>query len=322
MRGDYGFLAGFGAKPGTMQLVPHESFSAIVAAAGEHSVHPGGSGANTVRALAMLIGPDSGTMGRPAYSGAVGKDETGREYGRILGRLGVDVSLAEKDLPTGVSGIVVTPDHERTMFTYLGACQDFAPADIAWDFLRDARFFYSTGYMWDTPPQLAALRAVVERANEWSVPVCLDLADPFVVDRYHRDLGEWIKGRVAILFGNRDELSRMTDCVADDDEVLRRSADLAPIVVMKVGKRGCLVYSDEMAFPVPGESVEPVDTTGAGDSFAAGFLYGLLAGWTLEECGRLANRVAARIVGVEGCRFDLLDRSEILSAFGQLRPKG
>ncbi len=316
MREGYAWLAQAGAEAGTMQLVERPFFDALVARSSGYSIVPGGSGANTIRALAMLIGDGEGGVGRPAYSGAVGSDEEGRRYGEILASLGVDVSLAEKDLPTGVSGIVMTEDHERTMFTYLGACRDFSPADIAWDFLRDARYFYTTGYMWDTAPQLEALKSVVDRAKAWGVPVCLDLADPFVVDRYYLDLREWLRGRVSILFANRAELARMTDCGGGDREILACAADLAPTVVMKTGKDGCLIASDGKVFEVPGEEARVLDTTGAGDSFAAGFLYGLLRGRSLPECGALANRVASRIVQVEGCRYDKLDRRDILSVLG------
>jgi sugar/nucleoside kinase (ribokinase family) len=313
MSGGYEGLAAFGARPGTMQLVPYETFTALTEANPDYRVLPGGSGPNVIRVLAFLQGRDDDGLGRPAFAGAVGRDGAAADFARALELMGIDVSLAEKDKPTGVCGIVVTPDHERTMFTHLGACQDYSPADVAWELLRDSRYFYSTGYMWDTEPQKKALHAVLDKAAEWGIPCCFDLADPFVVDRYYRELEEWIRGRFAIVFGNREELSRMTDCVGSDEEILGKASDLAPLVVMKTGKKGCLIRSGDLRYAVPGESVQARDTTGAGDSFAAGFLYGLLLKKDLETCGVLANRVASRIVQVEGCRVDLLDRADILS---------
>lgn len=313
MRQDYDWLERFGAKAGTMQLVPYQTFSALLEASSGHQVLPGGSGANTMRALALLLGPEAASLGRPAYSGAVGRDAEGGTFASILSGMGIDIALAEKDSPTGVSGIVVTPDHERTMFTHLGACREFAPADVAWDFLKDARIFYSTGYMWDTESQLATLRAVAERAAEWGIPLAFDLADPFVVDRYHAELSDWLRGRVSLLFGNREELSRMTGRNGEDEDILRAASSLAPTVVMKVGARGCLILREGCLSRVAGEAVRAVDTTGAGDSFAGGYLYGLIRGLGTVDCGRLANRVAARIVAQEGCRVDLLNREEILS---------
>lgn len=313
MSGSYEGLSAFGARPGTMQLVPYDTFTKLIRQNPEYHVLPGGSGPNVIRVLSFLQGHDAAGLGRPAFSGAVGRDAAAASFASALRSKGIDVSLAEKDKPTGVCGIVVTPDHERTMFTHLGACQDYSPEDVDLELLKDSRYFYSTGYMYDTPPQKQALFSVVAKAAEWGIPCCFDLADPFVVDRYYRELCEWVKGRFAILFGNREELSRMTDCVGGDEEIVNKASDLAPLVVMKVGKRGCVIRSWDFCYTVPGESVQARDTTGAGDAFAAGFLYGLLMGKDLETCGAIANRIASRIVQVEGCSVELLDRREVLA---------
>jgi len=311
MHEDYEFLARFGARPGTMQLVEYQTFRDIVRASSAYSVFPGGSGANTVRALAMLIG-GAPAIGSPCYSGGIGRDEAGARFIAILNDLGIATDVAYKDIPTGVSAIVVTPDHERTMFTYLGACRDFAPENLSMDFLRSSRYFYSTGYMWDTEPQMRALFAAVDAARDARIPVCFDLADPFVVDRYYRDLREWVRGRVDVLFGNRQELSRMTECDGTDIEIMSCASRLAETVVMKIGKGGCLAQSGSKRVHAPAESVICVDTTGAGDSFAAGYLYGLLTGRSLEDCARMGNRIAARVVAVEGCRYECIDRDGIV----------
>lgn len=314
MHEDYSFLARFGARPGTMQLVEYSTFREIIKASRGYSVFPGGSGANTARALSMLIGEEK-QLGLPCFSGGIGADDAGERFMAILTDLGIDTAMASKDIPTGVSAIVVTPDHERTMFTFLGACRDFSPEDISLDYLRSSRFLYSTGYMWDTEPQKRALFAAVEEAKSAKVPVCFDLADPFVVDRYHRELNSWIQGRVDILFANREELSRITDCTGTDYEILNRASRLADIVAMKIGKGGSIVQSGKRLAHAPGESVICVDTTGAGDSYAAGFLYGMLRGADQETCARLGNRIAARIVSVEGCRYDCIDPRDILAPF-------
>ena len=312
MHEDQAFLERFNARPGTMQLVDYDTFSAIVAAASSYSVYPGGSGANTARALAMLSAGES-ELGRPCYSGGIGSDEAGRRFMLIMNELGIDTAMAVKPLPTGVSAIVVTPDHERTMFTYLGACQDYAPADVSETFLADSRYLYTTGYLWDTEPQKKALFHMVERANALSVPVLFDLADPFVVDRYHAELKAWVKGRVQVLFANREELSRITGAYGTDIEIMRAASALAPTVVMKIGRGGCLAQSGGKLIHAPGESVAAVDTTGAGDSFAAGFLYGLLKGRSLMDCAKLGNRIASRVVAVDGCRYECIDRDEVLA---------
>ena len=313
MHEGYGFLERFGARPGTMQLVEHGVFESILAASSGYSVVPGGSGANTARALSMLIGPDA-SMGRPCYSGGIGRDGAGREFITIMNGLGIATAMATKDESTGVSAIVVTPDHERTMFTRLGACRNFSPADLSMEFLDNSRYLYSTGYMWDTEPQKEALFAAVDRARAAGIPVCFDLADPFVVDRYHGDLRSWVTGRVDVLFANRQELARVTECDGTDFEIMREASRLAPVVVMKIGKGGCLTQHKGRLAHAAGETVTCVDTTGAGDSFAAGFLYGLIAGKDIADCARLGNRIAARIVSVEGCRYDCVDRDDVLAA--------
>ncbi len=314
MHEDYRFLERFDAAPGTMQLVEHGTFRDIVRSSSGQRILPGGSGANTARALAKLVGPDADAYGRVAYGGSIGPDEAGAEFDRAMRRSGVDTRLATKDLPTGVSAIVVTPDHERTMFTSLGACRDYCLDDLPRELISDSRFFYSTGYMWDTEPQMRALFAAVEEAKRLGKTVCFDLADPFVVDRYYRELRPWVRDHVDILFANRRELSRMTDRDDGDESILDAAAGLAGTVVMKIGKDGCLARHGsatirEAAFPVTCR-----DTTGAGDSFAAGYLYGLIRGLDIDACVRLGNRIAGRIVAVDGVDYDLVDRADILAA--------
>jgi len=179
--------------------------------------------------------------------------------------------------------------------------------------IDEARYFYSTGYLWGTDPAKRALAAAVEEARSHGSRVCFDLADPFIVDRFYGELRDWVRGRVDVLFGNREELSRMTDCAGSDAEIIRKAERLAPIVAMKIGKGGCLILADRRLHHVPGERVACVDTTAAGDSFAAGFIYGLIEGKDLVDCGRLGNRVASRILTVQGARYDLLDRAELLA---------
>jgi sugar/nucleoside kinase (ribokinase family) len=312
MHEDYPFLDRFGARPGTMQLVEHRVFKEIIRSSRGYSVFPGGSGANTARGLSMLIASDP-AIGQPCFSGGIGADDTGDRFMTILRDLGIETAMAFKDLPTGVSAIVVTPDHERTMFTYLGACRDFAPDDVSEAFIRSSKYLYSTGYMWDTEPQKQALFHAVDTARTAGVPVCFDLADPFVVDRYSTELAQWIRGRIDILFANRQELSRITECTGTDYEILGKAARLAEVVIMKIGKGGSIVQSGGRLSHAPGESVICVDTTGAGDAYSAGFIYGLLRGANPDACARLGNRIAARIVALEGCRYETINRADIIN---------
>ncbi|HUX13475.1 MAG TPA: adenosine kinase [Spirochaetia bacterium] len=312
LRADHSTITQLDAVPGTMNLVDFDHQQRVISLGKDPVFSAGGSCANTIRGLAWLTGKER-DLGSPAYTGAVGQDENGGRFQRAMEAEGVRTLLARKPVPTGTSAILVTPDFERTMFTYLGACREYAVSDFDEDLLSQAHIFHTTGYMWDTVNQEEAAKRGIVEAQKRGVQVSFDIADPFVARRYRDRLVHWLPGKIDILFANLEELRAMTDVAGEPGEVLDAAGGYAPVVVMKYGKLGCLILSAGGAVRVPGEAVDPRDTTGAGDSFAAGFLYTYLQGRPLAECGRLANRLASRVVTVQGCDYDLLDRSEILS---------
>jgi sugar/nucleoside kinase (ribokinase family) len=317
---DHGLLEKLKKQPGTMHLVDYAEVTSLLRLVGIVKTFPGGSAANTARGIAWLsseaarglvqsvLGEIDATAVRalpPAFNGAIGRDPRGEEFERRIEAEGVRSSLVRKDTPTGTSVILVTPDGERTMNTFLGACRGFTPADLDLRRLAASRILYLTGYLWDTDNQREAAEsaAAAARGNAAGTAIAFDLADPFAVRRYGERFRSWIPGKVDILFGNRDELSLLTGAACDED-CASEAASLAPLVVMKTGEKGCIVSWDGHTEHVPGVSVQRVDTTGAGDSFAAGFLFARLAGADPVTCARLANAIAARVVGVEGCRYD------------------
>ena len=202
---DYGLVESMRTRPGTMNLVDREAMEGLLRRIRRYRNTPGGSGANTVRGIAWLN--RGGELQPPLFCGAVGRDAFGDRYIELLGAMGVRTCMNRKESPSGRSVIVVTPDRERTMFTYLGACREFGEADVDFDRLRESCLLHVTGYMWDTDGQKGAVRAAVEAARAARVLVSLDLADPFVVERNRDDFLSWIPGRVDLLFGNREELS-------------------------------------------------------------------------------------------------------------------
>lgn len=309
-RVDAAFLAARGKRPGTMHLIDEAESAALVAAlesprsgfAAPRSL-PGGSAANTLRGVAWL-NRDSG-LPRPLFGGAVGRDSLGDGYRAALRTAGVEPALVATDARTGTSIILVTPDGERTMNTNLAACRLFRAADLDLDGLARSRLVYLTGYLWDTENQREAAEQAAARARALRIPVAFDLADPWVVERYRDRFRDWVPRSVDLLFANGKELALLTGSSCDED-CMAAAAAIAPTVVMKVGARGCWVGGRDAAAPVlvPTDAVKPLDTTGAGDAFAGGWLYGMLGGREPADCARLANAVARGIVGVYGCDYE------------------
>ncbi len=311
-------LARLGVVPGSMNLVDYERQQEALSAGTIVRQLPGGSCANTVRGVRWLeqaLG--SGASGVVAYTGAVGCDREGDGFEALLDTEGVVPLLARKHTPTGSSVILVTPDSQRTMFTYLGACRELAEDDLDLLRVREASILHTTGYMWDTETQERAARSVVATARGSRTLVSFDVADPFVAQRYRDSLLQWIPGNVDVLFANQEELQELT---GRDDEraVLHAAAELAPTVAMKTGARGCIVMHRGTECRSAAHPAERVDTTGAGDAFAAGYLFGLAHGLDAAASAAAANILAAGIVSVDGCNYDALSAERVRSAIDQV----
>lgn len=317
VRADTAALTKLGVVPGSMNLVDYDRQQAALHSGETIRQLPGGSCANTVRAVRWLLRV-AGSSEPAGYTGGVGYDRAGDAFEALLDTEGVRPLLARKNTPTGSSVILVTPDFQRTMFTYLGACQGLEPDDIVADAVRHARILHITGYLWDTPNQEQAGRLAVEHAQRSRTLVSFDIADRFVVDRYHKSLVEWIPGRVDILFANEQELCALTGEPAGGEETLRAASRFAPNIVMKTGAEGCMVLDGDRVFESPAHSVQPLDTTGAGDAFAGGYLFGLIQDQPAATCARVANRLAGGIVTVDGCNYDALDPGALATFISEL----
>lgn len=304
-------LESLGYAPGSMNLVDHFKQEEILAACVSTKMLAGGSCANTIRAFAFLSGGESV---RPAYTGGVGTDETGRAFDELLTAEGVESRLGRKATPTGRSVILVTPDGQRTMFTYLGACREMTADDLDRQLLSEAGIFHTTGYMWDTAGQEEAARWAMSAAKGEGTVVSFDIADPFVVARYRDKLLDWLPGHTDILFANQEELSALVGIEGPEESIVASALSIAPTVVMKVGRRGAYIGESGDVSLVPGTPVEPLDTTGAGDSFAGGFLHALASGADHLTAVKLANAIASQVVGVDGCDYARLNREAVLAA--------
>ena len=272
----------------------------------------GGSAPNTIITLSSL-GIDS------TIAGKIGSDEYGTIYKNRLNSLGVRDNLAVSDSNvTGSSIILITPDSERTMNTYLGANRDFCPDDVIESEVARADFFQFTGYMWDTQNQMQAIHKALDIAKRNNVMVSFDIADPFAVGRYHDAFLELIKNDCDIVFANKEEARIMFDNY-DPYECCKTMGKLCETAIVKNGKKGSFVSHRRRIYEIPVQGpATPVDTTGAGDTYAAGFLYGMCLGLDIERCGNMASALAGQIIKQVGAQFSeerIPDLKKMLSEF-------
>ena len=257
----------------------------------------GGSAANTVVGVASF-------GGSAAYIGKVDDDDLGQVFGHDMRAVGVGFVGGgnAQDIPTGRCMIVVTPDAERTMNTYLGVSSTLSVADLDESVIADGQVLYMEGYLFDRDDAKAAFRRAADVAHEHGRTVSLTLSDSFCVDRHREDFRSLVDNRVDLLFGNEDELLSLYESDSFDDAVkaLRAECSLAAITR---GSAGCVIVTADELVTVAAVPVDKVvDTTGAGDLFAAGFMYGFTNGADLAECGRLGSVAAAEVISHVGPR--------------------
>ncbi|MBQ2049029.1 MAG: adenosine kinase [Spirochaetales bacterium] len=308
-------LKRLGLFKGTMNLINLEKrleLTEFIKTKKDPSFSCGGSCPNTIITLSSL---GIGTT----LAGKIGNDEYGSIYRERLTSLKVHDNLAVSDSNvTGSSIILITPDSERTMNTYLGANRDFCPDDVIEKEVASAGFFHFTGYMWDTQNQMEAIRKALAIAKRNNTVVSFDIADPFAVGRYHDSFLELIRENCDIVFANKAEARMLFDNY-DPYECCKTMGKLCETAVVKNGKKGSFISHKRTIYeiPVQGPST-PVDTTGAGDTYAAGFLYGLCHGMDIERSGSVASCLAGQIIKQVGAQFPaerIPDLMKMISVF-------
>ena len=302
---DEAFLRAKKVHKGAMQLIDEARAEELYGDMGQAIIVSGGSAANTAAGIASL-GAKAGFIGK------VKNDETGRLFAHDLKAIDVhyDVAFAQEGPATARSFILVTPDGERTMNTYLGACQNLTPEDVNPETVRASSIVYLEGYLWDPPAAKEAFRKAVRIAHEAGNKVALTLSDAFCVDRYRDEfLGLMRDGSLDILFANIHELQSLYG-TSDADSALAALREEKLLGVITRSGDGAMVVTRGETRAVPAFPVERVvDTTGAGDLFAAGFLAGLTQELDLVDCARLGGLAAAEIISHLGARpqVDLRD---------------
>jgi len=296
-RCDDEFIAAEGLAKGGMRLIDATEADRLYSRMGPATEMSGGSAANTCAGLASL-------GARTAFIGKVAGDQFGTVFAHDIRAIGVEYETPQShsQSPTARCLVLVTPDGERTMSTYLGASTELGNGEIVEATIRSARVTYLEGYLFDPPEAKAAFHEAARIAAESGRQVALSLSDTFCVERHRAAFRSLIQGGVDVLFGNQEEVCALyeTDTLEDALPQLRAECTLA--AVTRSGE-GSIIMTPEDTIEVPAAHVdEVVDTTGAGDLYAAGFLYGLARGRPLEECGRLASLAAAEIISHIGAR--------------------
>ena len=294
---DDAFLARQALKKGAMTLIDAERAESLYAAMGPGIEMSGGSAANTMAGIASLGGTG-------AYIGQVSDDALGRVFAHDMRAGGVRFETAplRQGAPTARSLILVTPDAQRTMSTFLGACIALGPEDVPQSLIAAAQVTYLEGYLFDPPQAKAAFRKAAELAHAAGRKVSLTLSDAFCVDRYRAEFRALIAGHVDILFANEAEIGSLYE-TKDFDRALEAVRGHCEIACLTRSEKGSVVVTAAEAHPIPAAPVDRlIDTTGAGDLYASGFLFGLTHGRDLALCGRLGSLAAAEVIGHYGAR--------------------
>ncbi|WP_447765580.1 adenosine kinase [Sphingopyxis panaciterrae] len=311
-RTDDALIAAEGLTKGSMRLIDAAEAERLYAAMGPAIEMSGGSAANTLAGMAAL-------GQRCGFIGQVAEDQLGKVFAHDLTSLGVDYTTAsrEGEPPTARCLILVTPDGQRTMNTFLGASQYLPAAALDEAMIADADILYLEGYLWDPAEPRAAMRRAIEVSRSAGRKVAFTLSDAFVIDRHGDDFRALIaEGQIDILFANEVEISSLTG-EADFDAAVAILAPQVPLLVVTRGAHGAIAVTGGTRTEVGAEPIdEVVDTTGAGDLFAAGFLAGHAEGRPMADCLTMGAVCAREIIAQVGPRAQTDLRAKIAARLG------
>ncbi|MBW2984174.1 adenosine kinase [Candidatus Woesearchaeota archaeon] len=269
----------------------------------EMKIAPGGSCANSLYGIALL-------GGSVVFCGKVGKDRDGAIYEQKMVDGGVKSQIGKIDTyKTGHAITFITPDSERTFAVHLGASIKLEKEDLFFDDIKQSKVLHIEGYQLEDPNLRGVALHAMDFASKHKVKISIDLADPGIVKRNRDDLRRLVKKYADIVFANEDEAKALTG--KEVIGALNEISNMAEIAILKLGRKGSLVKSGKDLHEIKPHSVKPLDTTGAGDMYAAGFLYALTHGYKLNQCGNIGSYLAAKVVEKIGARLDSIDHSII-----------
>lgn len=301
---DDDFLDKIGAVPGSMTLIDKDRAREIYAKMGPATEMSGGSVANTIAGFANLGGSS-------AYIGRVKDDQLGSIFNHDMRSIGVDIRLQPsiEGAPTARSHILITADGQRTMQTYLGACTELSVDDISSDTMGVPKAVLIEGYVWDLPEGPALTQKAIEIAKQNGTSVVLSLSDSFCVERHRDSFEHVVKNGVDIVVADEDEVSALMQAASFDDMLHALGAYENLFAITRSEKGSVIVHGSERIVQPATPVAAVVDTTGAGDAYTAGFLYGWVNDYSLAECAKIGNFCGTTVIQQVGARIEpgLLD---------------
>ncbi|NVK36018.1 MAG: adenosine kinase [Rhodobacteraceae bacterium] len=292
------FLVNESLVKGSMRLIDTDEAVRLFDKMGQTTRVSGGSAGNTAAGVASL-------GGKPAFFGKLADDDLGDSYAHDMKATGVhfDTPRLVGDDPTAYSMILISPDGERTMNTYLGACTKFGPSDVDEAVVAGAEVTYMEGYLWDPEEAKKAFLHAAKIAHDNGRKVAITLSDSFCVDRYRGEFQNMLNdGTLDIMFANEHELKALFEA-ADLETAVEAAKDFDVLTVVTLGENGAMVVTQDETIKVPAFPVdEVVDLTGAGDLFASGFLYGLIRDFSHEDSLKLGSLAASHVITHVGPR--------------------
>jgi sugar/nucleoside kinase (ribokinase family) len=299
-RVEEGFVSRHGLVKGSMNLIDEARAERLYADMGQAIEVSGGSAGNTAAGIASL-------GGKAAYFGKVKDDQLGAIFRHDMRAQGVtfDTPPASDGPATARSFILVTPDGERTMNTYLGACVNFTTKDVDKRIVEAAQVTYMEGYLWDRPEAKEAFKLAARIARGAGRKTSITLSDSFCVERHRESFLELIRNDIDVVFANEAEIKSLYQTQNFDGAMKAISTD-CPVAVLTRSEKGCIVIQGDEVHAAPAHPVSKVvDVTGAGDLFAAGFLHGLTAGKPLPESAKLGSLAAGEVISHIGARPEI-----------------
>jgi sugar/nucleoside kinase (ribokinase family) len=296
-RCDEAYLAKIDAAKGSMRLVGADDVKKIYTTMGPATEISGGSAANTIAGVASF-------GGKAAFIGTVADDEFGKIFTHDIHSIGVtfDTPPIANGAPTSRSLILVTPDGERTMNTFLGISTSLNESQLNHQLIEESEILYLEGYLFDEPQAKQAFRSALKTAKKANRKVALTLSDGFCVDRHREEFLELIRAGIDILFANESEIKSLYQTESFDLAAKTVSADVR-LAALTRSEKGSAIFADGKSIEIAsGKIPTVVDTTGAGDLYASGFLFGYSKGFELAVCGQLASLAAAEIISHIGAR--------------------